>query len=218
MPIGVSAFPQQWLGLSGSLLRARCVPMLMRVPFSRLRAPSRMQPVIGIVVSELPLHSCLVCSTSTTSYLWSVTETLQQRFPCCPASPLVSSIFLVSPKHILDATHCLSWMGRRLGFNPPHVAHKPQGFADIIGKCLHVTMPYVHAGCCTAPWFDCPRFCVGWFLVGARAWLRLGLLVARCMPFAVCGGLLGAMPDGTRGRELPTVQEHAMPLYTDGAA
>ena len=95
------------------------------------------------------------------------------------------------------------WMGKQLGLDRPR---GPEGLADIVGSWVafslsHYTRKPLQRLLGRIGWVARPGFSAGCFLVGARAWLRLGPPSAHWVPFAVCRGLLAAIAAGSRGRD-----------------
>ena len=138
------------------------------------------------------------------------------------AAHLARKGFLVSPRSVLDATQSLTWMGKQLSVNRSRVAHKPEGLADIVGRWVtfslgHYTRKPLQRLLGRIGWLARPGFSAGCFLAGARAWLRLGPPSARCVPFAVCRGLLEAIAAGGRGWEPQATEGPAIRVYTDAA-
>ena len=103
------------------------------------------------------------------------------------------------------------------------MAHKLEGLGDIVGRWIALSLSrYMHKplqqllgrfGSLARPGFS-----AGCFLVGARAWLRLGPPSAHSVPFAVCRGLLEAIAAGSRGWEPQLTAGPVIRVYTDAAA
>ena len=123
---------------------------------------------------------------------------------------------------MLDATQSLTWMGKQLSLNRSSVAHKPEGQAGIVGRWVtfslgHYTRKPLQRLLGRIGWLARPGFSAGCFLAGARAWLRPGPPSTRCVPFAVCRGLLEAIAAGGRGWEPQAAEGPVIRVYTDAA-
>ena len=117
-------------------------------------------------------------------------------------------------------------MGKQLGLDKPHVAHEPEGLADIVGRWVAFTLSHYthkpvqrligHIG-----WLARLGFSARCFLAGVRTCLRLGPPSARCAPFAMCNGLLEAIAAGGGGGggwEPQPTERPAISVYTNAAA
>ena len=195
---------------------------LVRVPFGWHQAPGLVQHPIAAVLSELPDTQVVIVQYLDDILFVGRDRQVTTRVARDTAAHLARKGFLVSPKSVLDATHSLTWMGKQLSLNRSRVAHKPEGLADIVGRWVtfslgHCTRKPLQRLLGRIGWLARPGFSAGCFLAGARAWLRMGPPSARCVPFAVCRGLLEAIAAGGRGWEPQATEGPAIRVYTDAA-
>ena len=181
-----------------------------------------MQHLIAAVLSELPDTQVVIVQYSDDILFVGRDRQVTTRVAGDTAAHLARKGFLVSPKLVLDATQSLTWMGKQLSLNRSRVAHKPEGLADIVGRLVtfswgHYTRKPLQRLLGGTGWLPRPGFSTGCFLAGAPAWLRLGPPSARCVPFAVCRGLLKAIAAGGRGWEPQATEGPAIRVYTDAA-
>ena len=107
---------------------------LVRVPFGWHQAPGLVQHLIAAVLSELPDTQVVIVQYLDDILFVGRDRQVTTRVARDTAAHLARKGFLVSPKSVLDATQSLTWMGKQLCLNRSHVAHKPEGLADIVGR------------------------------------------------------------------------------------